>query len=205
MHVLCGAGAAVRAPVRCARCEGGPAGGQRAGGGGAPQCDVCEAVQVLLDAALRHARAGEPLAYAVYAAAKLSRPEYVRPLCAAMQPSIKDMNAQDVNHVVWAAATCRITDGVDFAGLLERLRLLLESAAHDGGGAGGARDGLSASRHGGSVWEPEQPPVRLAGWQLAQMAWSLAHLKVEGADDMLRLLIAAVRYAAASLRRARSA
>eukprot|EP00892_Ulva_mutabilis_P007908 jgi/Ulvmu1/548/UM001_0556.1 len=155
-----------------------------------------DVVTVMLDAALRHAQAGKNMAYAVYAAAKLQRPEYIRPLCAALEPSIPDMNAQDVNHLVWAAATCRIKDGINFAAILVQLQLLLEAAAGEGDGEDAG--GLEGEGEGWEdAWEPAQaaalPPLQLSGWQVAQVGWSLAQLKVEGSEDMLRLLIDAVR------------
>lgn len=128
--------------------------------------------------------------YAVYAAAKLSRPEYVRPLCEALQPMVGDMDARDINNVVWAAAACRIAD-LDFGPVLARLQLLLEGAA--AARAAAAHGGVEPSAD--DVWAggaAAMPHVEFSGWQLAQTAWALPHLKVAGAEDLLRMLVSSV-------------
>lgn len=154
-------------------------------------------MQVLLDAALRHARAGNHMPYAVYAAAKLSRPEYIRPLCDALAPAVADMDARDLNNIIWAAAACRIVD-LDFGPLLARMQLLLEAAAAARARRGQPPPPPPRGGSGGGVWdvEPQElPAADIAGWQIAQTAWALPHLKVDGSDTLLRMLVASVTYA----------
>lgn len=162
---------------------------------------------MLFDAAVGHAKQGENMSYAVYAAAKLQRPEDACRLWDALQPCVHTMSSRDVFDVLWACARLGLGGKLDLAPALDRLEQLL-AASQRGSTAGDTDssmelDPFEAAAYDNQSESPEQAeqvwadadhgPEGIPGWLIAQIAWSLAEMKLQVKPVVAENLFKAVR------------
>lgn len=153
-------------------------------------------LQALFDAAVGHAERGENMAYALYAAAKLQRPDDACRLWQAMQPCVQIMSLRDVFNVLWACARLQLGATLDLTPALHRLeQLLVESGqarwCADSDSSSETDPFLAAANAHQSP--SDRVPPGIPGWLIAQIAWSLAEMKLEVKEEVAERLFNAVR------------
>lgn len=138
------------------------------------------------------------MAYAVYAAAKLQRPDDACRLWVALQPCVQSMSLRDVFNVLWACAKLQLGSKLDLGPALHRLDQLLggsprdRSSAHAGSSV--QLDPFEAAANANTNHSPcDDAPAAIPGWLVAQIAWSLAEMKLEVKPDVVQRLFSAVR------------
>jgi hypothetical protein len=145
-------------------------------------------LQALFDAAVAHAEQGENISYAVYAAAKLQRPDDVCRLWAALQPCVHSMSFTDIFNVLWACARLGLGGKLDLGSALDRLDQLLSASQHDSTADDSATDAqrdpfeaaayANQSESSARVDHVDDGPKGVPGWLTAQIAWSLAEMQL---------------------------
>lgn len=160
-------------------------------------------LQVLFDAAVGHAERGENMAYAVYVAAKLQRPDDVCRLWAGLQTCVQSMSLRDLFNVLWAGARLGLGEKLNLDPALGRLEQLLVSSQQDSTAGDSTTSAeldpflasacASQSERSAQAQRADGCPQGVPGWLVAQIAWSLAELKVDVKPALAENLFKAVR------------
>jgi hypothetical protein len=128
--------------------------------------DEYTALQAMLQAALQHAEDGKNMAHAVYVAARLKRYEKIPSLVVALKQCAPTMNILDLDNILWGCAMSNTDQSLTV--FLDRLHEVVNELAY--------------SRR------------KVAAWTIAQLAWSLATLRLENQDDTLSAMLELTSY-----------
>lgn len=149
---------------------------------------------MLFDAAAKHAENGHNMSYAIYVAAKLRRPEDVCRLWAALQPCVSGMSSRDVFNVLWACARSRLGEKLDLMPALVRLEhLLLENLGSTVATDATLKEDVFDDEKREEKSDVQFTDSHMPGWLVAQIAWSIAEMKLPVKPEVAANLFQTIR------------